>query len=328
MFFMDILDVVIVGAGPCGLACAIEAKQNNLKYVVLEKGNITEAIRKYPVNMTFFSTAENLEVGNIPFTSINNRPNRFEALKYYRKVSSFFQLNIKSFTEVLHVRKEGELFNIQTAKGNIASKNVILATGYYDVPRLINVEGEGLPHVNHYFDEPFLYTNAKVMVVGGANSAIEAALDLYRNGAEVCLVHMFEGVDTNVKYWILPDINNRIKNGEIKAYLNTKVKAIKEGKVVLYNLETKEEFTVASEFVFLMTGYIPDTKFLGSAGVEFEENVLVPKLNPENFESSVPGLYLAGSVVGGEETAKIFIENGKGHGKVIIEDIIKKSRTS
>lgn len=322
---MEILDVIIVGAGPCGLACGIEAKKSSLNYMILEKGNITEAIRRYPVNMTFFSTSENLEIGDIPFTSVNNRPNRMEALKYYRKVSSYFQLNIKGFTEVLHVHKEAELFEVTTTKGSYKSKNIILATGYYDVPRLINVKGEDLPHVNHYFDEPFYYTNTKVMVVGGANSAIEAALDLYRNGADVCLVHMFNEVDSNVKYWILPDINNRIKKGEITAFFKTQVKEIKEGIVILYNLETGKEFIQEADFVFLMTGYLPDTKFLGEAGVEFEEDVLVPQLNPDTFESSVPGLYLAGSVVGGEETAKIFIENGKTHGKVIIQDIMNKS---
>jgi thioredoxin reductase (NADPH) len=318
---MEIYDIIIVGAGPCGLACAIEAKKNKLNYLLLEKGSITESIRRYPLNMTFFSTSENLELENIPFTTLGMRPSRIEALKYYRRVSSHFNLRINLFTEVLEVKKDANIFSLMTTKGAFFGKKVILATGYYDIPRLIEVEGEELGHVSHYFDEPFKYTNTDVVVVGGANSAIEAALDLFRNGAFVTLVHQFPQVDRNVKYWILPDFENRIKNQEIKAQFDTKVFKITEKTVLTKSLISNEIMEIPADFVFLMTGYMPDVNFLQNAGVKFEVDKVIPVLNKNTFETTVQGLYLAGSIVGGEETAKIFIENGKQHGKVIIDDI-------
>ena len=322
---MNVYDVAIVGAGPCGLACGIEAKANNLSYIILEKGNITESIRRYPINMTFFSTAEMIEIGEVPFTSLNMRPSRTEALKYYRRVSDHFDLNIEIFAEVQKIsRMENEEFSIETAKGEIRARKIVLATGYYDVPRKINVPGEDLPHVNHYYDEPFKYTRSKALVVGGANSAIETALELYRNGVDVTLVHQFATLDKTAKYWIVPDLENRIKKAEIKALFNTKVTEISSSTVFLQNIQTGERSSIAADFVFLMTGYRPDAVFLKKVGVNLIGEAFIPEINPETFETNYKGIYVAGSVVGGEETAKIFIENGREHGKAIVKDILSQ----
>lgn len=321
---MELYDVVIVGGGPCGLACGIEAEANNLSYLILEKGNITESIRRYPVSMTFFSTAEMLEIGKVPFVSLNMRPNRVEALKYYRRVVQHFDLNLQLFSEVFDITQhDSQSFKVTTSKGEVLAKNVILATGYYDVPRKINVPGEDLPHVSHYFDEPFRYTNTKVVVVGGANSAIETALDLYRNGAEVTLVHQFSTLDKTAKYWIVPDLENRIKEGAIHAIFDAKVTSIEADKVWVQQHGKAEVQELSADFVFLMTGYRPDADFLRRVGVNLQGDALIPEMNKDTFETNVKGVYVAGSVVGGEETAKIFIENGREHGKTIIEHIVK-----
>jgi len=317
-------DLIIVGGGPCGLACAIEAENNHLNYLVIEKGSITESIRRYPVNMVFFSTSENIEIGKVPFVSMGMRPNRIEALKYYRKVVDFYDLNLQLFTTVENIEKNGDIFSLQTSKGNFEAAKVILSTGYYDVPRHLNIPGEDLPHVSHYYDEAYQYTRSKVLVVGGANSAIEAALDLYRNGAEVTLVHMLDELDHRAKYWIVPDLINRIKKDEVRAYFKTIVTEIKEGLVTIKNLETEQEEEIEIDFVFLMTGYRPDADFLQKVGIRLNGEFLIPEINSASFESNIPGIYLAGSIIGGEETAKVFIENGREHGKVIIQDIIKQ----
>jgi thioredoxin reductase (NADPH) len=321
---MEILDVAIIGAGPCGLACAIEARKNNLNYLVIDKGSITESIRRYPVNMIFFSTSENLEIGEVPFVSMGMRPTRLEALKYYRKITAHFKLNLKLFTKAENISRRGDIFQIECTDGEILCKRVILATGYYDIPRYLNIPGEDLPHVNHYYDEAFKYSNMKVLVVGGANSAIETALDLYRNGAAVTIVHMFEGLDKNAKYWIVPDLQNRIKNNEVKSHFNSIVTSIAEKTVEIKNLQTGEKQTIDADFVFLMTGYRPDAEFLSKVGIRLNGENLVPDIDLETFETNIPGIYMAGSIIGGEETAKVFIENGRLHGAKIIEDIIKK----
>lgn len=325
---MNLYDVIIVGAGPCGLACGIEAEKQELSYVILEKGNITESIRRYPVNMSFFSTAEMIEIGEVPFTSLNMRPNRTEALKYYRRVSDHFKLNIQLFTEVENIIRQGNnSFSVHTSKGEYLCKKVVLSTGYYDVPRKINVPGEDLSHVNHYYDEPYKYTRTRVVVVGGANSAIETALELYRNGVEVTLVHQFETLDKTAKYWIVPDMENRIKKNEIKAIFNSKVVAISPDSVTIKNNSSKEEQVLGADFVFLMTGYRPDADFLRKIGVNLKGDALIPEINEETFETNIQGIYVAGSIVGGEETAKIFIENGRNHGKKIMADVYKKLNT-
>ncbi len=321
---MEIYDVVIIGAGPCGLACGIEAKAQNLNYLIVDKGNITESIRRYPVNMLFFSTSENIEIGNVPFVSMGTRPTRSEALKYYRKVVNHFDLNLKLFTRVDDVKKEGDCFTLTTSGEILKAKKVIIASGYYDVPRYLEIPGETMPHVSHYYDEAFQYSKMKAVVVGGANSAIETALDLYRNDVEVTVVHLFEKLDKRAKYWIVPDLENRIKKGEVKAYFNHKVTEIHEKSIMVENVHDGAKTHIDADFVFLMTGYRPDAHFLEKVGIILEGENLIPKLNKETFESNIEGIYLGGSIIGGEETAKIFIENGRLHGKPIIADILKK----
>jgi thioredoxin reductase (NADPH) len=320
---MDILDIAIIGAGPCGLACAIEAQKSNLKYLVIDKGSITESIRRYPINMIFFSTSENLEIGDIPFVSMGMRPTRLEALKYYRKISSHFNLNLKLFTKAEDIVKGDGFFRIKIQDGEIRSRKIILATGYYDIPRFLNIPGEALPHVNHYYDEAFKYSNMKVVVVGGANSAIETSLDLYRNGAIVTIVHIFEELAKNAKYWIVPDLQNRIKNNEVKSRFSSVVTSISEKTVTIKSLKSGEMETLEADFVFLMTGYRPDAEFLTKVGIKLSGENLVPEINPDTFETNIPGIYMAGSIIGGEETAKVFIENGRLHGAKIVEDIKK-----
>lgn len=321
---ISLYDVIIIGAGPCGLACGIEAKKQNLDYLIVDKGNITESIRRYPVNMLFFSTSENIEIGNIPFVSMGTRPTRSEALKYYRKVVNHFDLQMKLFTRVDNVKKEGDVFILKTQNETLKAKKVIISTGYYDVPRYLNVPGETMPHVSHYYDEAFKYSKMKAVVVGGANSAIETALDLYRNDVDVTVVHLLDALDKRAKYWIVPDLENRIKKNEVKAFFKHRVVEIYEKSVVIENLDDGSTKRIDADFVFLMTGYRPDAHFLEKVGITLEGENLIPKLNPETFESNIDGIYLGGSIIGGEETAKIFIENGRLHGEPIISDILKK----
>lgn len=321
---MEIYDVVIIGAGPCGLACGIEAQANNLNYLVVDKGNITESIRRYPVNMLFFSTSENIEIGNVPFVSMGNRPTRSEALKYYRKVVNHFDLNLRLFTRVDDVKLEDDCFKITTSGELLKAKKVIIASGYYDVPRYLEIPGETMPHVSHYYDEAFQYSRMKAVVVGGANSAIETALDLYRNDVKVTLVHLYEKLDKRAKYWIVPDLENRIKNDEVKAYFNCRVTEIYEKSIMVENIHDGTKTRVDADFVFLMTGYRPDAHFLEKVGIKLEGENLIPRLNNKTFESNIKGIYLGGSIIGGEETAKVFIENGRLHAKPIIADILKK----
>ena len=321
---MHLHDLIIIGAGPCGLACGIEAAASKLDYLIVEKGNVTESIRRYPLNMKFFSTSENIEIGDLPLISQDIRPSRTEALKYYRRAASHYGLAIQPFTRVEDIQRKEGSFSLQTSKGELQAKNVIIATGYYDVPRTIGVPGENLPHVSHYYDEPYRYTHTKAVVVGGANSAVEVALDLYRNGVDVHLVHQFEGLDPTAKYWIVPDLENRIRKEEIKAFFRSRVLEIREKHVQIENLDTGKQQHIPADFVFLMTGYRPDAEFLQKIGIQLGGEAFIPALHPDTFETNVKGIYMAGSVVGGEETAKIFIENGKLHARPIIADICRK----
>jgi thioredoxin reductase (NADPH) len=318
-------DLIIIGAGPCGLACGIEAQKRGLSFLMLEKGNVTEAIRRYPLNMKFFSTSENIEIGALPLLSQEIRPSRTEALKYYQRVALHYQLPILRFTTVTQVGKEKDgSFLLHTDRQPYRARFVIIATGYYDLPRLLHIPGEELPHVFHYFDEAFRYSGTKTLVVGGANSAIEVALDLFRNHAAVRLVHQFAELDKGVKYWIRPDMENRIKKGEIEAHFETRLLSIRPGFCRLRHLPSGEEQEVAADFVFLMTGYRPDADFLRGAGVALQGEAFIPVLDPHTYESGVKGLYLAGSIIGGEETAKVFIENGRLHAVPILQDIMAK----
>ena len=321
---MQIYDVIIVGAGPWGLACGIEAKKQGIDYLIVEKGNITESIRRYPLNMKFFSTSENIEIGNLPLISQDIRPSRSEALKYYRRAASHYSLNIKPFTTVLDIQKEKNFFSSTTNKEKLAAKKVIVATGYYDIPRNLKIPGEELPHVTHYFDEPYRYTNTKAVVVGGANSAIGVALELYRNQVEVTLVHQFDSLDKTAKYWIVPDLENRIKKKEVEAHFNSRLTHITPTSVEIENTLNGKTDTISADFVFLMTGYRPDADLLQKIGIELTGAFYIPELNPATYETNLEGIYMAGSVVGGEETAKIFIENGKLHAAPILNDIKQK----
>ena len=314
-------DVLIIGAGPCGLSCGIEAQREGLSYAILDKGSLTESIRRYPLDMTFFSSADMIGIGDVPFTSLNLRPSRVEALKYYRKVTEHFQLNVHIYTEVRDINREEDIFVLQTNQGEYRTKKVILAIGYYDIPREMGVPGEHLPHVTHYYDEPYRYAMTRTVVVGGANSAIETALDLYRNGSEVTVVHQYDGFDKTAKYWIVPDAENRVKKGEIQAHFNSEVTEITDKEVYVRNVKTGRSEKIAADFVFLMIGYHPDAKFLRRVGITLNGNMLIPEIDPDTFESNLPGIYMAGSVIGGEETAKVFIENGKLHAKPIIQHI-------
>jgi len=317
-------DVVVVGAGPTGLACGIELKRRGLRVVLLDKGCVVNSLYNYPTNMVFFTTPELLEIGDIPMTSLNEKPVRGEALKYYRRVAAHYELDIRQYQTVEKITGEDGSFltHAVDARGcaqQYASKKVILAMGYYDVPNRLNVPGEDLPKVIHYYKEAHPYYNHDVLVVGAKNSAAIAALELWWTGARVTLVHRGGEIHKNVKYWIKPNIENRIKNGEIPAYFHSTVEEIREDSV---RLRTPQgEVTLKNDYVFAMTGYRPDTEFLAAHGIEFDRATGKPHTEPDTLESDRKGMYLAGVLVAGMHTNEIFIENGRFHGKKIAEAI-------
>lgn len=316
-------DVVIIGGGPTGLACGIEAEKAGLSYVILEKGAITDAIRRFPVNMTFFSTPELLELDHIPFTTTNTRPTRIEALQYYRRVTEHRALNIQLYTRVVAVTKTDAGFGVGLHTGETYSaRAVIFATGYFDHTNALDVPGEDLPHVSHYYDEPFRYAHTRVAVIGGRNSAVETALDLYRHGAAVTLIHRRPTLGDSVKYWVRPDIENRIKNGEITALFSSVVEEITPSVLHVRSVDDDARRSIAADFVLAMIGHRPDEALLRSAGVEMHPRTLVPSYDPETFETNVGGLYVAGSVACGCETWNIFIENGRAHAQPVIRHIV------
>jgi thioredoxin reductase (NADPH) len=326
-------DVLVVGAGPTGLACAIEAQRAGMRTVLVDKGCLCNSLFHYPSNMTFFTTPELLEIGDMPFSSPNQKPSRNEALEYYRKVAEHYQLEMRLYQKVSSLTGEDGDFVITTidrfARQRVyAARKVILATGYYDLPNYLDVPGEDLPKVLHYYHDPHPYYDQQVLVIGGKNSAAIAALDLWRHGAHVTLVHRGEAMHHHVKYWILPDINNRIKNGEVTAYFSSSVTSISEDSVEL--LTPQGAVTVANDYVFALTGYHPDFDFLAAIGVRMAGEDRCPECDPQSLESNIAGLYLAGVIVAGMRTNEIFIENGRFHGRQIAQDIEAKlaGRTS
>ena len=318
------LDIIIIGAGPIGIACALECKKRNWNYLVIEKGALTNSLFNYPLNMTFFSTSEKLEIDNIPFISNNPKPTRNEALEYYRRVVTSNQLNIKLYEEVSTIKKPNDDFEIETSKNQYKAKKVIIATGFYDIPNLLNVPGEDLPKVFHYYKEAHPFTLQNIAVVGASNSSVDAALEIYRKGGNVTMIVRGESIGERVKYWVRPDILNRIEEGSIKAYFNSEITKIEEHQITIKT--PKGQINIPNDYVIALTGYQPNFKFLDQAGIKFSEDKKhIPNYNPDTMESNVEGLYLAGVICGGMETHKWFIENSRIHAKLIAEDIASKS---
>ncbi len=321
-----LFDVLIIGGGPIGLACGVEAQKQGLDYLILEKGALTNSIYNYPVNMTFFSTSDRLEMAGIPFMSIGNKPTRTEALEYYRRIYFYFKLKVNLYEAVHSLENKGDFFQVSTSKDTYRSKKIVLATGFYDLPNLMNVPGEELPKVLHYYKEPWPFIAQKVLVVGGANSAVDAALEIWRKGAEVSMVLLEDEVDENVKYWVRPDIMNRIKEGSIKAFTRSRVKEIKGHEVIIGTPDG--DVTIENDWVIAMTGYKPNFVLLNQLGVKLSlDEKRQPCYDQANQESNVPGVYLAGVVCGGLNTREFFIENSLVHAESIMKDIAHKLKS-
>jgi len=320
---MEILDILIIGGGPIGLNCALEAQKNNLTYLIIEKGTIVNSLYNYPLYMRFFSTAEKLEIGDIPFISTAPKPGRQEALEYYQGITRQKKLNIKLYEKVSAVSKKNDVFEIKTSKGNYAARNVIISTGFYDIPNLMNIPGEHLEKVKHYYTEPYPYAKQKIVVVGSSNSAVDAALETYRKGAEVTMIVRHSEISKSVKYWVKPDIDNRIAEGSIKTYFNSEIVEIKENSVIFTD-EKGEVHEIENDFVLAMTGYLPDFDFLKNSGIELHGDCLNPHYHPETMETNIKNLYLAGVVCGGKDTHLWFIENSRIHAEMIVRNILSE----
>jgi thioredoxin reductase (NADPH) len=318
-------DLIIIGGGPIGIACALEARKAGLHYLILERGCLVNSLYRYPVNMTFFSTSERIEIGGIPFVSNHVKPNRAEALEYYRRVAVSNTLNIHLQEGVHTVRREQQgRFEVVSDRRTYNAAHVVLATGFYDIPVLLDIPGEELPKVTHYYKEPHFYAMQKVIVVGASNSAVDAALETWRKGAEVTMIIRGEGIGSRVKYWVKPDIENRIKEGSIKAYTHSALAAIRPGEV---DIETPAGIeTIANDYVIALTGYQPDLSFLRRTGIQLSDDArLQPYYDPETMQTNVPGLYLAGVVCGGMNTHSWFIENSRVHAELIVRHIMGNS---
>lgn len=318
---MEILDLLIIGAGPIGLNCALEAKKNNLTYLIVEKGTIVNSLYHYPLYMRFFSTAEKLEIAEIPFITTAPKPGRQDALEYYQGIARQKDLSINLYEKVLNVRKNKEIFEVETSKSRYFAKNVIISTGFYDHPNTMNIPGENLEKVKHYYTEPYPFAQQKIVVVGSSNSAVDAALETYRKGAEVTMIIRHSEISKSVKYWVKPDIENRILEGSIKAHFNAELTEIKEN-TVIFKDEKGELHEIENDFVLAMTGYLPDFDFLRNTGIRLEGDCLNPYYNPETMETNIPNLYLAGVVCGGKDTHLWFIENSRIHANIIIKNIL------
>jgi thioredoxin reductase (NADPH) len=317
-------DLLIIGAGPAGLSCAIHAKKAKLKYVILEKGTVVDSIYRFPTEMVFFSTPELLEIGDMPFVTSGFRPSRVEVLNYYHRVVEHFGLVIRQYERVDAVERRSGHFRVLTSKkGVFKTKNLVFATGYFDNPRRLGVKGEELPNVFHYFHDPYPFFGSRVAVVGGKNSAVETALTLHRHGAHVRLIHRGSTLSRGVKYWILPDIENRIKEGSIEAFFNSTVKEIRKESIVVAAKRGRGH-VLKNDFVFVQIGYNPGVELLRSSGVEVDKKSLVPKHNPSTMETNVRGTYIAGSIAAGKENNRIFIENGRLHGGLIVKSILSR----
>ncbi|HKW35993.1 MAG TPA: YpdA family putative bacillithiol disulfide reductase [Candidatus Acidoferrum sp.] len=319
---MKTYDIICIGAGPTGLATAIEAKRAGMQALVIDKASICNSLYHYPVNMVFFTTPELLEIGDLPLVSAAEKPTRIEALKYYRKAAEHYQLDLRLYERVIDVDGNDGNFTVvaeteKEGQEKYYGKKIAVATGYYDLPNLLGVPGEDLPHVSHYYTEPHEYWRQDVVVIGGKNSAAEAALDLYRNGARVTLVHRGKELGSTIKYWVRPDIENRIKAGQVTALLNTRIEEITRDEVVVANHAGAKR--LPAKQVFALTGYHPDFSFMESMGIKLDPESKRPSLDPHTLESNVPGIYLAGVVTGGRHTGEIFIENGRFHGKQIVD---------
>ncbi|WP_404986929.1 YpdA family putative bacillithiol disulfide reductase [Chryseobacterium sp. M5] len=318
---MEILDILIIGAGPIGLNCALEAKKNNLSYLIIEKGTIVNSLYNYPLYMRFFSTAEKLEIAEIPFISAAPKPGRQEALEYYQGIARQKDININLYEKVLKVSKSGNIFEIETSKSKYTAKNVIISTGFYDIPNLMNIPGEDLEKVKHYYTEPYPYAKQKIVVIGSSNSSVDAALETYRKGAEVTMIIRNSEISQNVKYWVKPDIENRISEGSIKAHFNAELIEIKKQSVIFKDKNGKIE-EIENDFVLAMTGYLPDFDLLKNSGIDLQGECLNPVYDPETMETNIENLYLAGVVCGGKDTHLWFIENSRIHAEMIIRNIL------
>jgi thioredoxin reductase (NADPH) len=324
-------DVLVIGAGPTGMASAIEAQRAGFVTALVDKGCLVNSLFHYPANMTFFTTPELLEIGDLPFNSANQKPTRQEALEYYRNVAQHYQLDVRQYQQVISVTGHDGAFHVAVRDRNnqemeYTARKIVVATGYYDLPNYMHVPGEDLPKVMHYYKEPHPYFDMDVLIIGGKNSAAIAALELWRRGSRVTMVHRGPAIHKKVKYWIKPDIENRIKNEEVTAYFNSAVCEIMPDAV---RVRTPEgDRVLKNDFVFALTGYHPDYDFLRAIGIQLTDPEMRPMCDPNTFESNVPGIYVAGVVVSGSRTSEIFIENGRFHGKRIAEDLAGKIKPS
>jgi thioredoxin reductase (NADPH) len=318
------LDILIIGGGPIGIACGLKAQKAGLSFVIIEKGCLVNSLYNYPSTMTFFSTSEKLEIGGIPFVTISNKPTRADALEYYRRVATSNNLPINLFEEVTAISHQNNTYTVTTNKATYHAKHVIISTGFYDVAVKLDIPGEDLAKVQHYYKDPHFFAMQKVVVVGSSNSAIDVALETYRKGADVTLVVRGDEISHRVKYWVRPDIINRIKEGSIKAYFNSNLKAIRQTEV---DINTPEGLvTIPNDFVMAMTGYKPNFDQLKRWGLQLSNDKFIPQYNPETMETNLPGLYLAGVVCGGLDTHLWFIENSRIHADMIVDDIVASQR--
>jgi len=316
------LDLLIIGGGPIGIACGLKAQKAGLNFIIVEKGCLVNSLYNYPSTMTFFSTSEKLEIGGVPFVTTHNKPNRADALEYYRRVALSNHLPINLFEEVTAITPEDGAYIVITSKETYNAKRMIISTGFYDIAVNLDIPGEDLPKVMHYYKDPHYYAMQKVVVVGSSNSAIDVALETYRKGAEVTLVIRDSEISKRVKYWVRPDIINRIKEGSIKAYFNSNLKVIREHEV---DIETPDGIiTIPNDFVMAMTGYKPNFDLLKKWGLNLSEDKFIPEYNPDTMETNLPGVYLAGVVCGGLDTHLWFIENSRIHADMIVDDIVMK----